>query len=226
MPNRRRPNIRPDPRFRDTTPKTRINNQIRTPQLRVVTEEGPLGILPLDEALAAARSRGLDLVEIAPQADPPVAKIMDFGKFNFQEKKKAHESKKKQKSIQVKEVKFRPRIDDHDYDFKFKNIIKFLQHGDKVKATVQFRGREMTRQEHGRELIRKLILELDGIGILESNPEMMGNRMHAIIAPTKKAAPKPEAKPKVAEPAAPGAPAAAAPATPAAPPEEKPTEGK
>lgn len=173
-----------------------------------MTEEGPLGILPLDQALAAARERSLDLVEIAPQADPPVAKIMDYGKFIFQEKKKAHESKKKQKSIQVKEVKFRPRIDDHDYDFKKKNIIKFLEHGDKVKATVQFRGREMSRQEFGRELIRRLLGELEGVAILESNPEMMGNRMHAILAPAKKAAtaPKPaEPKPVEPKPAAPKA---------------------
>ena len=185
----------------------------------MVTEEGLLGIMSLEEALAAARARTLDLVEIAPQAEPPVAKIMDYGKFIFQEKKKAHESKKKQKSIQVKEIKFRPRIDDHDYDFKKANIIKFLEHGDKVKATIQFRGREMSRQEFGRELVRRLVRELEGIGTLESNPEMMGNRMHAIIAPVKKAAPAPKpAAPKAPKPAAGEAPAAVA-AEPAA--EEK-----
>ena len=169
--------------------------------MRVVTDDGEsLGILPIDQALAAARARNLDLVEIAPQATPPVAKIMDYGKYIFQEKKKLHESKKKQKSIQVKEVKFRPRIDEHDYNFKKKNIMNFLEHGDKVKATVQFRGREIARTDFGRELIHRLVRELDGLGALESNFEMMGNRMHAIIAPVKKAAgaKTPDSRPKPA----------------------------
>jgi translation initiation factor IF-3 len=148
--------------------------------------------MPIGEALDAARARTLDLVEIAPLAVPPVVKIMDYGKYIFQQKKKLHESKKKQKLIQVKEVKFRPRIDAHDYDFKKRNIIKFLEAGDKVKMTVQFRGREMTRQEFGRELVYRLVSEISGIGTLESGFEMMGNRMHAIIAPVKKLAHKPE----------------------------------
>ena len=112
--------------------------------------------MPIEEALRKAQELGLDLVEVAPTAKPPVCRIMDFGKFLYQQKKKAHESKKKQKIIHVKEVKFRPNIDEHDYDFKLKNAVRFLEEGDKVKATVQFRGREMARQDLGHKLIRAL----------------------------------------------------------------------
>src|SRR5215475_14740701 len=114
------------------------------------------------DALQKARDAGLDLVEIAPTASPPVCRIMNFGKFIYQQKKKQQDSKKKQKTTQVKEVKFRPNIDDHDYDFKMKNIVRFLEEGDKVKATVQFRGREMSRLDNGRKVLERLIKDLEG----------------------------------------------------------------
>ena len=149
----------------------------------VDAEGGQAGIVPIEEALRLAQAQGLDLVEVAPTAKPPVCRIMDFGKFLYQQKKKAHESKRKQKIIQVKEVKFRPNIDEHDYDFKLKNAIRFLEDGDKVKATVQFRGREMARQDLGHKLIARLTQDLGERAVLESSPEMAGNRMHVIYGP-------------------------------------------
>lgn len=155
-------------------------------EVRLVDEDGgQAGIVPIEEALQRARTLGLDLVEVAPTAKPPVCRIMDFGKFLYQQKKKSHESKKKQKIIHVKEVKFRPNIDDHDYDFKLKNAIRFLEEGDKVKATVQFRGREMARQDLGHKLIRRLTADLGEAAVLESSPEMAGNRMHVIYGPSR-----------------------------------------
>jgi translation initiation factor IF-3 len=142
------------------------------------------------EALTRAREAGLDLVEIAATASPPVCKIMDFGKFIYQQKKKQHESKRKQKVTQVKEVKFRPNIDEHDYEFKIKNILRFLEHGDKVKATVQFRGREMARRENGQKVLDRLVKDLAGKAIAETKPEMLGNRLHQILAPVRVVAKK------------------------------------
>ena len=141
------------------------------------------GIVPIEDALRRAQEQALDLVEVAPSAVPPVCRIMDFGKFLYQQKKKAHESKRKQKIVHVKEVKFRPNIDEHDYDFKLKNVVRFLEEGDKVKATVQFRGREMARTDLGRKLIQRITQDLGERGVLESSPEMTGNRMHAILGP-------------------------------------------
>jgi translation initiation factor IF-3 len=120
---------------------------------------------------------------VAAAAKPPVARIMDFGKFLYQQKKKAHESRKRQKVTHLKEVKFRPNIDDHDYEFKLKNALRFLEEGDKVKATVQFRGREMARTDLGHKLIARLTQDLGERAVLESTPEMAGNRMHAIFGP-------------------------------------------
>ena len=137
------------------------------------------------DALQKAKDAALDLVEIAPTANPPVCRIMNFGKFIYQQKKKQQDSKKKQKTTQVKEVKFRPNIDDHDYDFKIKNILKFLAHGDKVKATVQFRGREMARRENGQRVLDRLLLDLAGKAVAESRSEMLGNRLYQILAPVK-----------------------------------------
>jgi translation initiation factor IF-3 len=152
--------------------------------VRLVDADGSqAGIVPIEEALRRAQEQTLDLVEVAPTAKPPVCRIMDFGKFLYQQKKKAHESKKKQKIIHVKEVKFRPNIDEHDYDFKLKNAIRFLGEGDKVKATVQFRGREMARQDLGHKLLRRFQADLGEHGVLESSPEMAGNRMHVIFGP-------------------------------------------
>jgi translation initiation factor IF-3 len=156
--------------------------------VRLVDGDGSqAGIVPIEEALRRAQEQQMDLVEVAPTAKPPVCRIMDFGKFLYQQKKKTHESKKKQKIIHVKEVKFRPNIDEHDYDFKLKNAVRFLEEGDKVKATVQFRGREMARQDLGHKLIRRLTEDLGERAVLESNPEMAGNRMHVIYGPPRHA---------------------------------------
>jgi translation initiation factor IF-3 len=153
-------------------------------EVRLVDADGSqAGIVPVEEALKRAQEQELDLVEVAPTAKPPVCRIMDFGKFLYEQKKKAHESKKKQKIIHVKEVKFRPNIDEHDYDFKLKNALRFLGEGDKVKATVQFRGREMARQDLGHKLLKRFEADLGEHGVLESSPEMAGNRMHVIFGP-------------------------------------------
>jgi translation initiation factor IF-3 len=133
-----------------------------------------------------AREAGFDLVEVAPAARPPVCRIMDFGKFLYQQKKKAQESRKKQKQFEIKEVKFRPNIDEHDYDVKLKRALRFLDEGDKVKATVQFRGRENSKPELGLNLMKKLAVDIGEQGIQEGSPEMAGNRMHLIFGPNKK----------------------------------------
>lgn len=152
--------------------------------MRLIGAEGePLGVVPMERAHEAARAAGLDLVEIAPTANPPVCRVMNFGKFIYQQKKKQHDSKKKQKVTQVKEVKFRPNIDEHDYDFKKAAILRFLEHGDKVKATIQFRGREMARRENGAKVLQRLVADLEGSAVAESSPEMLGNRLHQILGP-------------------------------------------
>ncbi len=136
-----------------------------------------------------AKEQGFDLVEVAPEARPPVCRIMDFGKFLYQQKKKAHDSKKKQKQYQVKEVKFRPNIDGHDYEVKLKRALRFLAEGDKVKATVQFRGREMSKPELGLNLLKRLSGDIGDGGVQEGTAEMAGNRMHLVFGPSKKSAP-------------------------------------
>ncbi len=142
--------------------------------------------MPTERAREMAREKNLDLVEIAPQAKPPVCKIMDYGKYLFQQKKKASEAKKKQKVILVKEVQFRPRIDEHDYNFKKNHVLRFLEDGSKVKAIVRFRGREMAHQELGRAVLQRLIAEVKDHGAPETNFDMQGNRMIIVLAPTKK----------------------------------------
>jgi len=142
--------------------------------------------VPLQQAQDLAREKDLDLVEISPTANPPVCKIMDYGKYVFQQKKKQTEAKKKQKVIVVKEVQFRPRIDEHDFEFKKNNIIRFLQHGDKVKASIRFRGREMSHMELGRAVLDRLLQDIKEFGTSESaNPDVQGNRMNIVIAPNK-----------------------------------------
>ena len=155
-------------------------------EVRLIDIDGAqVGIVPTEEALRLAQDRGVDLVEVAPMAKPPVCRVMDFGKFLYQQKKKAQESKKKQKTFQVKEVKFRPKIDDHDYAFKLRNMIRFLEHGDKVKATVQFRGRERSRTDLGVKLLERVKGDVGEVGAPEGRPEMSGARMHVIFAPVK-----------------------------------------
>jgi len=166
---------------------TRINEQIRVPEVRLIDDEGAqVGIVPIAQAQSMAEEKGLDLVEVAPQAKPPVCKIMDYGKYLFQQKKKASEAKKKQKVILVKEVQFRPRIDDHDYNFKRNHVLRFLEDGAKVKAIVRFRGREMAHQELGRAILDRLLADIEGKGAADGVPSMQGNRMSIVISPSDK----------------------------------------
>jgi translation initiation factor IF-3 len=161
------------------------------PQVRVIADDGEqLGIMNTREAVQLARSKGLDLVEVAATADPPVCRIIDFGKFTYEQKKKASEAKKKQVIITVKEVKFRPGTDDHDYDFKMKHARQWLGDGDKVKATIFFRGREITHRELGADLLGRLEKDLADVGEVEQRPKMEGNQMYLIFAPKRHKSPK------------------------------------
>ena len=139
--------------------------------------------MPPPQALALARTKGLDLVEISPTAVPPVCRIMDFGKYQYEQQKRARSAKKHQKVILVKEIKFRPKVDEHDYQFKKKHIERFLGDGDKVKATIFFRGRENAHPEIGRRILDRLIGDLDTMAIIESEPQREGNQLHTILAP-------------------------------------------
>lgn len=153
--------------------------------MRVIKPDGDHDIVPLDRALDLAHSYNLDLVEVAPNAKPPVCKIQDFGKFMYEKKKAEKEAKKKQHTMQVKELRFRPNTDDHDLEFKTRHAREFLEGGDKVKATVQFRGRDMLYTEKGEELLNSLAEELDDISKIESDPVMEGRRMIMILTPEK-----------------------------------------
>src|SRR5205809_5626208 len=164
------------------------------------------------EAIRTARERGLDLVEVSPNADPPVCKIIDFGKFQYEAKKKANEAKKKQVVITVKEVKFRPGTDVHDYSYRMKRSREWLEEGDKVKATIWFRGREMTHRELGARILEKLEHDLEDIGEVEMRPRMEGNQMFIILGPRRHKAtgkgdhPSPQSQPQAARPTAPPSP--------------------
>ncbi len=160
-----------------------MNERIRVREIRVIDDTGSqLGIMPPPQALAIAKQKGLDLVEISPTAVPPVCRIMDFGKYQYQEQKRAREARKHQKVIEVKEIKFRPKVDEHDYQFKKKHIERFLEDGDKVKATIFFRGREMAHPEIGRRILERVITELADVAIAETMPRMEGNQMHTILS--------------------------------------------
>ncbi|HEV2882875.1 MAG TPA: translation initiation factor IF-3 [Pyrinomonadaceae bacterium] len=163
-----------------------MNDRIRVPEVRVIGDDGEqLGILNTRDAIRMARDKGLDLVEVAATADPPVCRIIDFGKFQYENSKKQKEAKKKQVTITVKEVKFRPGTDDHDYNFKMKHARDWLTDGDKVKATIFFRGREITHRELGAELLQRLEKDLAEFGEVESRPRMEGNQMFFIFTPKK-----------------------------------------
>ncbi|HEX4878525.1 MAG TPA: translation initiation factor IF-3 [Limnobacter sp.] len=167
--------------------KHRINGEIRIPEVRLIGLEGEqLGIVKTLEAIRMAEDNDVDLVEIAPQATPPVAKLMDYGKFRYQEQKKAQEAKSKQKQVQIKEIKFRPGTDDGDYKVKLKNLMRFLEDGDKCKITLRFRGREMAHQEIGARLLDRVRVDLDELGLVEQMPKMEGRQMVMMIAPKKK----------------------------------------
>ena len=155
--------------------------------MRVIGADGEMvGVLSRDAALALAEESGMDLVEIQPQADPPVCKIMDFGKFKFEAQKKANAAKKKQKQVEIKELKFRPVTDEGDYQIKMRNIRRFLEDGDKVKVNIRFRGREMSHQELGREMATRIETELGDDIVIESRPRLEGRQMVMMIAPKKK----------------------------------------
>jgi translation initiation factor IF-3 len=183
----------------------RMNERIRAREVRVIGADGEqIGILPPYEALKLAREKNLDLVEISPTAQPPVCRIMDYGKFLYQNEKREREAKKKQKVITVKEVKFRINVDDHDYETKKNHVLRFLEEGDKVKATIFFRGREMTRQSFGRQILERLIKDVENKGLVEFRPRQEGNTLHLILAPKKEAGGGPKEKP-AAKPATPKA---------------------
>ena len=165
----------------------RINDEITAPEIRLVGVEGEqLGIVNIRAALQMAEEAEVDLVEIAPLAKPPVCKMMDFGKFKYQEAKRAHEAKLKQKQVQVKEVKFRPGTDENDYQIKLRNLIKFLGEGDKAKITLRFRGREMAHQEFGMRVLERIKGDLTDVALVEQFPKMEGRQLIMVLAPTKK----------------------------------------
>jgi translation initiation factor IF-3 len=188
----------------ERAPRVNINARIRAPRIRVIDEDGgQLGVMTPAEGMRLAQEKGLDLVEVAPAVDPPVCRIIDFGRWQYEQKKKANEAKKKQTMIQVKEIKFRPGTDDHDYDFKKNHAARILIDGDKVKATVHFRGREVTHKELGLALLMRLVEELAEEGSMEVEPKMEGMNMFTIIGPKKGRAPnKPKPKPAAPKPAA------------------------
>lgn len=168
------------------TKEQRLNEDITYEQIRLVSDSGEqLGILSPDEARKIAEERGMDLVEIAPNAEPPVCRLMDYGKYLYASAKKKQESKKKQKQITVKEIKFRPGTDIGDYDIKVRNLTKFLDAGNKVKVTLCFRGREMAHQELGMEMLKRVEEDLKEIGIVEQMPKMEGRQMVMVLAPVK-----------------------------------------
>jgi len=165
----------------------RINGEITASELRLIgVENEPIGIVSFRDAIRMAEDAEVDLVEIAPTAEPPVCRLMDYGKFKYQEQKKAHEARQKQKVIQVKEVKFRPGTDEGDYQIKLRNLVRFLDEGDKAKITLRFRGREMAHQEFGVRLLERLRTDLDAVGQVEQMPRLEGRQMVMVVAPKKK----------------------------------------
>jgi translation initiation factor IF-3 len=170
------------PPQRDTGP--RVNDRIRSPEIRLIGADGEnVGVVTPARALVLAAEAGLDLVEISPNADPPVCKIMDFGKFKYEQQKKEAEARKKQKIIEIKEIKFRPGTDTHDYEVKMRSVMKFLDEGDKVKVTLRFRGREMAHQELGLDLLKRVEADVGDAGKIESMPKLEGRQMVMMIAP-------------------------------------------
>ena len=161
-----------------------MNDKIRAPEIRLIGAEGEnVGLIHPAKALEMAIEAGLDLVEISPNAAPPVCKIMDFGKFKYETQKRESEARKKQKIIEIKEVKFRPNTDHNDYDVKMRNVFKFLENGDKVKVTLRFRGREMAHQNLGRELLERVAADTKDAGKVENMPKMEGRQMVMMIGP-------------------------------------------
>ncbi len=171
-----------------TTPPSkdgpRVNEDIDVPKVRLIGADGEnIGVVTVREAIGYAEDAGLDLVEISPNAEPPVCKILDYGKFKYEAQKKKNEAKKKQKVIDVKEIKLRPNIDDHDYDVKMRNMRRFLSDGDKVKVTLRYRGREMAHQELGVDVLNRVKSDTDAIAKVEQEAKMEGRQMVMVVAP-------------------------------------------
>ena len=176
------------------TDDARINDRIRARQVRLIGADGSqLGVKPLPEALNIARESGLDLVEVAANADPPVCKIMDFGKYKYEQDQRRKESRRKASNVVIKEMKFRPKIDSHDYDTKMKHVERFLEEGSKVKLTIMFRGREMAHPELGRKILESVAERVAEIAIVESAPKQDGRNMTMVLNPVRKAKAKPAA---------------------------------
>ncbi|OGT60020.1 MAG: translation initiation factor IF-3 [Gammaproteobacteria bacterium RIFCSPHIGHO2_12_FULL_43_28] len=170
-----------------TEKKPRVNDEIRSHEIRLIDAEGnQLGVVSIQEAKRLSEEAGLDLVEVSPDAKPPVCRVMDFGKFKFQLSKRKAAAKKKQKQIQIKEVKIRPGTEEADYQVKLRNIIKFLENGDKAKIAVRFRGREMAHPEIGMKLLERMVVDLADHGIVELHPKFEGRQIILVLAPKKK----------------------------------------
>jgi translation initiation factor IF-3 len=162
----------------------RMNEDIRVREVRLIDENGDnVGVVPIAEALARAVAAGLDLVEISPDAKPPVTKVLDYGKYKYQEQKKAAEARKRQKIVEIKEIKMRPSIDDHDYDVKMRSMKRFFDDGDKVKVTLRFRGRELSHQELGWQVLQRVKADTEPHAKVESEPRMEGRQMVMVLAP-------------------------------------------
>lgn len=167
--------------------EVRRNEDIAIPKIRLIDVEGnQVGIVKIEEALRLSAEASLDLVEIVPNADPPVCRIMDYGKYRFEQTKKQHTAKKKQKQVQIKEIKFRPATEENDYQVKLRSLIRFLEEGDKTKITLRFRGREMAHQDLGRGLLDRVEADLAEYGVVEQRPKLEGRQMVMMIAPKKK----------------------------------------
>ncbi|MFN9297225.1 MAG: translation initiation factor IF-3 [Acidobacteriota bacterium] len=179
-----------------------MNEAIRAKEVRAVFPDGVVEVMPTPAAIRRAQELGLDLILVSPTAEPPVAKAMDYGQWQYEQKKKSHDAKKKQHNIQVKEVKFRPNTDDHDYEFKKNNAVRFLKEGNRVKAVVQFRGREIAHVDLGKKLLMRFSEDLREVGAVEGQPKLEGRNAHIILSPLKAAVPSGKAKEKD-KPAAP-----------------------
>jgi translation initiation factor IF-3 len=197
IPSRNFPPRRP--RIREN-----VNEAIRAREVRAVFPDGSVEIMPTLAAVRKAQELGLDLIVVSPTAEPPVAKAMDYGQWQYENKKKQHEAKKKQHVIQVKELKFRPNTDDHDYEFKKKNAIRFLKEGNRVKAVVQFRGREIAHVDLGKRLLLRFSDDIKEFGAVEGQPRLEGRNAHVLISPVK-AKDKPAHKPEPPPPPPPSA---------------------
>jgi translation initiation factor IF-3 len=178
-------NGRPPGRFDRRRPEAglRINHRIRVPEIRVILEEEQLGIMPTHEALRLAEEKGLDLVEISPRSQPPVCRIMDYGKYKYDEAKKKQQARKRASTVETKEIKFRPKTEEHDMDFKVKHVRRFLEGGNKVRLAVVFRGREITHPQTGMNVLNRVVERCSDIATVEATPNMEGRRMIMVIAP-------------------------------------------